>query len=246
MKVLGDAQVVVVFPEGTITTDPELKPMAGRTGAARLALASGAPNPGGVVGDSEPVAEGLCETLVAASTGGPRASRRAGDAVDEDRLTAGLAASVVPDRGADLIFWLRGSCPRCRIEGAPVEEVCRGARSRSSARGRGTAVAALVTNKNRDQTILWARRAELAETINLYHENPEYLRHRASRGPAGHQRSRGGSGPSRDGRDGRTVPRFSGCPSRSVFGGSPHRVLCQPHQGPRGRYQEADVRSIRR
>ncbi len=39
----------------------------------------------------------------------------------------------------------------------------------------GTAVAALVTNKNRDQTILWARRAELAETINLYHENPEYL-----------------------------------------------------------------------
>ncbi len=43
MKVLGDAQVVVVFPEGTITTDPELKPMAGRTGAARLALASGAP-----------------------------------------------------------------------------------------------------------------------------------------------------------------------------------------------------------
>jgi glycerol-3-phosphate dehydrogenase (NAD(P)+) len=39
----------------------------------------------------------------------------------------------------------------------------------------GTAVAALVTNKNRDETILWARRPELAETINLYHENPEYL-----------------------------------------------------------------------
>ena len=39
----------------------------------------------------------------------------------------------------------------------------------------GTAVAALLTTKNRDETILWARRAELAETINLYHENPEYL-----------------------------------------------------------------------
>lgn len=39
----------------------------------------------------------------------------------------------------------------------------------------GTAVTALVTNKNRDETILWARRPELAETINLYHENPEYL-----------------------------------------------------------------------
>ncbi|MDQ3957874.1 MAG: NAD(P)-dependent glycerol-3-phosphate dehydrogenase [Actinomycetota bacterium] len=39
----------------------------------------------------------------------------------------------------------------------------------------GTATAALVAAKNRYETYLWARRAELAETINLYHENPEYL-----------------------------------------------------------------------
>ncbi|MDQ3983080.1 MAG: NAD(P)-dependent glycerol-3-phosphate dehydrogenase, partial [Actinomycetota bacterium] len=39
----------------------------------------------------------------------------------------------------------------------------------------GTATASLVAAKNHYETYLWARRAELAETINLYHENPEYL-----------------------------------------------------------------------
>ena len=39
----------------------------------------------------------------------------------------------------------------------------------------GTATAALVAQKNEDDVILWARRSELAETINLWHENPEYL-----------------------------------------------------------------------
>ncbi|MDQ3877474.1 MAG: NAD(P)-dependent glycerol-3-phosphate dehydrogenase [Actinomycetota bacterium] len=39
----------------------------------------------------------------------------------------------------------------------------------------GTATASLVAAKEKDETVLWARRSELAETINLYHENPEYL-----------------------------------------------------------------------
>ncbi len=39
----------------------------------------------------------------------------------------------------------------------------------------GTAVASLVCAKKESETLLWARRSELAETINLYHENPEYL-----------------------------------------------------------------------
>lgn len=34
---------VLIYPEGTLTRDPDLWPMAGRTGAARLALATGAP-----------------------------------------------------------------------------------------------------------------------------------------------------------------------------------------------------------
>ena len=39
----------------------------------------------------------------------------------------------------------------------------------------GTATAAMVTRNGGCDTVLWARRPELAETINLYHENPEYL-----------------------------------------------------------------------
>ncbi|HEU4481030.1 MAG TPA: NAD(P)H-dependent glycerol-3-phosphate dehydrogenase [Actinomycetota bacterium] len=39
----------------------------------------------------------------------------------------------------------------------------------------GTATASLVAKKPEFETVLWARRGELAETINLYHENPEYL-----------------------------------------------------------------------
>lgn len=38
-----DGKCVAVYPEGTLTRQPELWPMAGKTGAARIALASGAP-----------------------------------------------------------------------------------------------------------------------------------------------------------------------------------------------------------
>ena len=36
-------ECVVVYPEGTITKDPDMWPMAGKTGAARIALATGRP-----------------------------------------------------------------------------------------------------------------------------------------------------------------------------------------------------------
>ncbi|WP_415630030.1 lysophospholipid acyltransferase family protein [Nocardioides dubius] len=36
-------ECVVVYPEGTITRDPDLWPMTGKTGAARIALATGCP-----------------------------------------------------------------------------------------------------------------------------------------------------------------------------------------------------------
>jgi glycerol-3-phosphate dehydrogenase (NAD(P)+) len=39
----------------------------------------------------------------------------------------------------------------------------------------GTATSSLVARKGEWETVLWARRPELAETINLFHENPEYL-----------------------------------------------------------------------
>ena len=40
---LERGEIVVIFPEGTITTDPDLNPMAAKTGAARLALAADVP-----------------------------------------------------------------------------------------------------------------------------------------------------------------------------------------------------------
>jgi 1-acyl-sn-glycerol-3-phosphate acyltransferase len=40
---VNEGGVVVIYPEGTTTKDPDLWPMRGKTGAARLALLTGAP-----------------------------------------------------------------------------------------------------------------------------------------------------------------------------------------------------------
>jgi 1-acyl-sn-glycerol-3-phosphate acyltransferase len=42
-KGLREGQCVIFYPEGTCTRDPDLWPMAGKTGAARLALSTGTP-----------------------------------------------------------------------------------------------------------------------------------------------------------------------------------------------------------
>jgi 1-acyl-sn-glycerol-3-phosphate acyltransferase len=43
VEAVQDGECVVVYPEGTITRQPDLWPMTGKTGAARIALASGVP-----------------------------------------------------------------------------------------------------------------------------------------------------------------------------------------------------------
>lgn len=43
VEALNEGGAVVIYPEGTITREPDLWPMKGKTGAARLALATGAP-----------------------------------------------------------------------------------------------------------------------------------------------------------------------------------------------------------
>ncbi|GAB1822062.1 lysophospholipid acyltransferase family protein [Herbidospora sp. RD11066] len=40
---LAEGGCILFYPEGTVTRDPDFWPMAGKTGAARLALATGAP-----------------------------------------------------------------------------------------------------------------------------------------------------------------------------------------------------------
>ncbi|WP_136088636.1 lysophospholipid acyltransferase family protein [Auritidibacter ignavus] len=42
-EVIDEGGVVIIYPEGTITTDPDYWPMQGKTGVARLALKTGAP-----------------------------------------------------------------------------------------------------------------------------------------------------------------------------------------------------------
>lgn len=43
LDALARGEIVVIFPEGTVTTDPDLKPMTAKSGAVRLALTSRAP-----------------------------------------------------------------------------------------------------------------------------------------------------------------------------------------------------------
>jgi 1-acyl-sn-glycerol-3-phosphate acyltransferase len=43
VEAVGDGKCVVVYPEGTISRQPDLWPMTGKTGAARIALATGCP-----------------------------------------------------------------------------------------------------------------------------------------------------------------------------------------------------------
>lgn len=42
-RIASEGHVVIVYPEGTLTRDPDLWPMRGKTGAARLALQHGIP-----------------------------------------------------------------------------------------------------------------------------------------------------------------------------------------------------------
>lgn len=42
-EVLDEGGAIIIYPEGTLTRDPELWPMRAKTGAARLALNTGAP-----------------------------------------------------------------------------------------------------------------------------------------------------------------------------------------------------------
>jgi 1-acyl-sn-glycerol-3-phosphate acyltransferase len=84
---------VVVYPEGTITRDPDLWPMRGKTGAARIALATGCP----VI----PVAQWGVQDLLAPYAKKPdlfprkRITYRAGDPVPLDDLLTQPASNEV-------------------------------------------------------------------------------------------------------------------------------------------------------
>ncbi|NYE34960.1 1-acyl-sn-glycerol-3-phosphate acyltransferase [Nocardioides cavernae] len=43
VRAIADGECLIIYPEGTLTRDPDLWPMKGKTGAARIALATGCP-----------------------------------------------------------------------------------------------------------------------------------------------------------------------------------------------------------
>jgi 1-acyl-sn-glycerol-3-phosphate acyltransferase len=111
-------QAVTVYPEGTITRDPDLWPMAGRTGAARICLQTGCP----VV----PIGQwGAQEIMYGTRIGLPRLLPRktlrlkAGDPLQLDDLRSHKMSSPIlieaTDRIMDaitsLVVDLRGGAP---------------------------------------------------------------------------------------------------------------------------------------
>jgi 1-acyl-sn-glycerol-3-phosphate acyltransferase len=99
---IAQGGVVIVYPEGTTTREPNLWPMRGKTGAARLALATGAP----VV----PVANWGAERVFDPRTGKLRLGLRtpvsvtAGKPVDLSRWAGAAPSRAVLDEMTEAIM----------------------------------------------------------------------------------------------------------------------------------------------
>ncbi|WP_215727630.1 lysophospholipid acyltransferase family protein [Nocardioides piscis] len=117
VEAVNSGECVVVYPEGTLTRDPGLWPMVGKSGAARIALATGAP----VV----PVAHWGAQDLLYPYSSRPRLFPRkhirmkVGDPVDISDLGAKpVTAAVITETTerimaavTDLVAELRGEQP---------------------------------------------------------------------------------------------------------------------------------------
>jgi 1-acyl-sn-glycerol-3-phosphate acyltransferase len=113
-------ECVVVYPEGTITRDPDGWPMTGKSGAARIALATGCP----VV----PVGQWGAQKILAPYSKKPdlfprkKIEMRVGDPVDLADLAALPASTAVTQQATDRIMAaITGLVEEIRGEKAPVE-----------------------------------------------------------------------------------------------------------------------------
>ena len=138
-----EGKCVVVYPEGTITRDPQLWPMVGKTGAARIALSSDVP----VI----PVAQWGPQQILAPYAAKPRLFPRktmvvkAGDPVDLDHLrgqplTAEVlreATSLIMDDVTRLLEDIRGEqAPAVRFDPRVAGVKAIGNPNRDTKRGR--------------------------------------------------------------------------------------------------------------
>ncbi|MEV0970355.1 lysophospholipid acyltransferase family protein [Microtetraspora glauca] len=115
---LRDGGCVIFYPEGTITRDPELWPMAGKTGVARLALTTGAP----VI----PIAHWGAHELLPYGEKKPRLFPRktfkvlAGPPVDLSRFEGQpMRGTVLREATADIMAAITGQLAEIRDEKAP-------------------------------------------------------------------------------------------------------------------------------
>lgn len=113
-------ECVVVYPEGTITRDPDMWPMQGKTGAARIALLTGAPLvPVGMWGAQEVIRPYVKEFRIL-----PRKTMRvvAGPPVDIDDLRGReLDADVLAEATDRLILAITALVEGLRGQTAPEE-----------------------------------------------------------------------------------------------------------------------------
>jgi 1-acyl-sn-glycerol-3-phosphate acyltransferase len=115
---LEDGGCIIFYPEGTITRDPGLWPMAGRTGVARLALLTGAP----VV----PIAHWGAQELLPYGEKKPRLFPRktfrvlAGPPVDLSKYEGRpMRGTVLRDATADIMAAITAQLAEIRDEKAP-------------------------------------------------------------------------------------------------------------------------------
>ncbi|WP_433297118.1 lysophospholipid acyltransferase family protein [Actinoplanes sp. CA-030573] len=125
---LDDGGVVVIYPEGTTTRQPDLWPMRGKTGAARLALLTGAP----VI----PMANWGAQTVFDPRTSKLKIRMRtpvsviAGDPVDLSRWSGAQPTRAVLDQMTDkimldiqdLLVELRGGTPPAEMYDRPASK----------------------------------------------------------------------------------------------------------------------------
>ena len=186
---------VVVYPEGTITRDPDLWPMVGKSGAARIALETGAP----VI----PIGQWGAQKLLAPYAKKPDLfprkliTMKVGDPVDlsdlagkeRDPAAVNEATERIMAALTDLVEEVRGeTAPERAVQPAHRRRqgVRQPQRGRTAGQGLmskvavfgagswGTAFSIVLADGGNDVT-MWARREEVAEAINDRRENEEYL-----------------------------------------------------------------------
>ena len=194
-----EGKCVVVYPEGTISRDPDLWPMVGRTGAARIALSTGCP----VIPVAQWGANHILPPYAKKPSLLPRktVTVKAGDPVDleDPARCAADAGGPSPRDGADhgrgdpaarehparvgSRNTVRPEARRCAGDRQPPrdrpQETQEGRRTMSKvavfgAGSWGTAFSIVLADAGNEVTI-WGRREEVCAAINDGHENTEYL-----------------------------------------------------------------------